>query len=1287
MSTTMDQVVKKAKDSFGQMFDKSLHDLVRGIRNHKDDESKYINEAIDEIKQELKQENMAVKANAVNKLTYLQMLGYDISWSAFNIIEVMSSNKFTFKRIGYLAASQCFHEGTDVLMLTTNMIRKDLSSASMYEVGLAMSGLSCFINADLARDLANDIMRLMTSGKAYVRKRAVLLLYKVFLNNPDALKPAFPRLKEKLEDPDPGVQAAAVNVICELARRNPKNYLALAPIFFRLMTTSTNNWVLIKIIKLFGALTPLEPRLGKKLIEPLTNLIHSTSAMSLLYECINTILAVLVSISSGLPNHNASIQLCVQKLRILIEDSDQNLKYLGLLAMSKILQTHPKSVQAHNDLIMQCLDDKDESIRLRALDLLSGMVSKKTLMDIIRKLMVHMHKAEGSHYRDELLSKIIEVCSQSDYTHIANFEWYISILVELTRLEGTKHGSLISLQLLDVAVRVESIREFACNQMAVLLENSHVFLLGSNSSSVAEVLYAAAWICGEFTSNLKDPQKTLESMLNTKITLFPGHIQSVYYQNILKIITYIITTSDNNDTIAKNLISMSIDKMSLFLSSDDVEAQERASVILNILKVVLKLIEKSEFNLNELNVLFDGILNPVAGKAQRKVVVPNGLDLDAWINDPPSESEDESVPTNQYYENKNTTQNLFSNNDNKEDYYHSSNLSSYPGDGSGYTQSKTYAEPSTEEIEKQRETRKQSEKTDASPISSNTNDQSQTKTSTGAFPANLQLSLSDQLYRQSKIDEENRRLKKKSKTDNGSSKKGKKSTKKSDSTTVDEVDEDLYPIIKVTRGGELPEGVTESGNEDNENDEPSGKNKKYDPHQALKNINFDEKPVQIIAPPIVQKPEPVEKLPTTTEKPKKKKKTVGKEEKPSSSSSLKVKHKRERSDYKELSSPADVEDKRVASPAPPPPPPPAPPTTTASPVVPTEEKPKKKKTKEKKSATTDNKTSEPLLLDIMSDDIMSGNSSNEQYNQENVYKLAAQSDNLIIVIREESSNPSILPENNVDDINGNVTRENNNNSEEQNSSSTRKHRRSNSNTLQSLTNNSRLSSISNEPEKKEESIASLTEIFVSSIEEPLTVDNYVQLLKAWIDSKEEALQLKDETILRLTQDTKDLQNEMIVLRNKLAELQILREKNTNSNTTKTPYLQKQIDTLRSDNENLKLTIKSLRTQLNDVEAERDDLLIKSTDISDVKSNDDLQRKFDKTKAENEQQKIELEKLRQALIERDTIIEEQDKRLLIDHETQAVQTDEDLSFVQVLAEPDVDTYSKLQAELDDKNRVR
>jgi AP-3 complex subunit delta-1 len=48
-------------------------------------------------------------------------------------------------------------------MLTTNMIRKDLGSQNMYEAGIALSGLSCFLSADLARDLANEIMTLVVN--------------------------------------------------------------------------------------------------------------------------------------------------------------------------------------------------------------------------------------------------------------------------------------------------------------------------------------------------------------------------------------------------------------------------------------------------------------------------------------------------------------------------------------------------------------------------------------------------------------------------------------------------------------------------------------------------------------------------------------------------------------------------------------------------------------------------------------------------------------------------------------------------------------------------------------------------------------------------------------------------------------------------------------------------------------------------------------------------------------------------------------------------------------------
>ncbi|XP_039226138.1 AP-3 complex subunit delta isoform X3 [Drosophila yakuba] len=379
----------------------------------------------------------------------------------------------------------------------------------------------------------------------------------------------------------------------------------------------------------------------------------NTSAMSLLYECINTVIAVLISISSGMPNHSASIQLCVQKLRILIEDSDQNLKYLGLLAMSKILKTHPKSVQAHKDLILACLDDKDESIRLRALDLLYGMVSKKNLMEIVKRLLGHMERAEGSAYRDELLYKVIEICAQSSYLYVTNFEWYLTVLVELIQLEaGSRHGRLIAEQLLDVAIRVPVVRQFAVNEMTNLLDT---FTVSAQSNSMYEVLYAAAWIVGEFAGELEDAEKTLNILLRPR--LLPGHIQGVYVQNVIKLFARLATTCLELQDLPGlvTLCDHVLDKLQHFNGSSDIEVQERANSACMLIEMLRNQLSTSTDAMamdttteggipplaieivQEMTLLFTGELIPVAPKAQRKVPLPDGLDLDEWINAPPPE--------------------------------------------------------------------------------------------------------------------------------------------------------------------------------------------------------------------------------------------------------------------------------------------------------------------------------------------------------------------------------------------------------------------------------------------------------------------------------------------------------------------------------------------------------------------------------------------------------------------------------------------------------------------------
>lgn len=66
------------------------------------------------------------------------MLGHDMSWASFHIVEVMSSPKFHLKTVGYLAAGQSFNEDTDVLMLTTNLLKK-VCSLIMYPRPLCSS--------------------------------------------------------------------------------------------------------------------------------------------------------------------------------------------------------------------------------------------------------------------------------------------------------------------------------------------------------------------------------------------------------------------------------------------------------------------------------------------------------------------------------------------------------------------------------------------------------------------------------------------------------------------------------------------------------------------------------------------------------------------------------------------------------------------------------------------------------------------------------------------------------------------------------------------------------------------------------------------------------------------------------------------------------------------------------------------------------------------------------------------------------------------------------------------
>lgn len=50
------------------------------------------------------------------------------------------------------------------------------------------------------------------------------------------------------------------------------------------------------------------------------------------------------------------------------------MKYIALMAMVRIVPSHPHLVAEYQDMILSSVDDQDISIRMRALDLVTAMV-------------------------------------------------------------------------------------------------------------------------------------------------------------------------------------------------------------------------------------------------------------------------------------------------------------------------------------------------------------------------------------------------------------------------------------------------------------------------------------------------------------------------------------------------------------------------------------------------------------------------------------------------------------------------------------------------------------------------------------------------------------------------------------------------------------------------------------------------------------------------------------------------------------------------------------------------
>jgi AP-3 complex subunit delta-1 len=654
--------VKARLRPFGFLFEKSLTDLIKGIRAHKDIEAqlKFLHSEVNECRTEVKSPDMDVKTMAVLKLCYLEMYGFDMGWANFYVLEVMSSSKFQQKRVGYLAAMQSFRNDDDVLMLTTNLLKKDLNSSKAVETGVALSGISNVVTTALASDIVEDIIKMLNHSKPYIRKKAVLAMYKIFLKYPEALRTHLQRVIAKLEDPDESVVTATVTVICELSKKTPKILVQLAPHFYELLKSSNNNWMLIRILKLFSSLTAVEPRLKSKLLNPVLELMSKTRASSLVFECVN---CLVTGDMIDVDDYEVS-KLCLEELVEFFKQDDSNLRYVGLLAFLKIGNLNPKFIANYTEYILQFIEDDDVTIREKSLQIVQGVVDDENCYDVIKKLMIQLipddqrdledegmipalHRGKSvlsDQYKKNIVLKILEIASQDNYSNLPTFEWYLAVISDLVNLSIVNNlatGEELGEQLRDIAVRVPSVRKEVVATSIEIINNESVL------NKLPKALKQTIWLVGEYSEYIKNGDIFIQAILNHEqklcsldhgtLALYIPAIVKIYSNFVNKDPTYWDATKSEDTLILTNRIVQFLEKLS---NSKYFEIQERSVEFLEFLKVVVESIEQHDVNALEpplliteaLPSLFNAWeLNPISHGSQRRLPAPD-FDLESPIH-------------------------------------------------------------------------------------------------------------------------------------------------------------------------------------------------------------------------------------------------------------------------------------------------------------------------------------------------------------------------------------------------------------------------------------------------------------------------------------------------------------------------------------------------------------------------------------------------------------------------------------------------------------------------------
>ncbi|CAD6564320.1 MAG: clathrin associated protein complex large subunit [Cyphobasidiales sp. Tagirdzhanova-0007] len=544
----------------------NLKSLIKAIRSCKTlaDERAVIVKESAAIRTSFKEEDSFARHHNIAKLLYIHMLGYPAHFGQIECLKLVASPRFADKRLGYLGIMLLLDENTEVLTLVTNSLKNDMNHSNMYIVGLALGTFANIASEEMSRDLINEVEKLMGSSNTYIRKKAALCAMRIVHKVPDLSDHFVSRSTSLLSDRNHGVLLCGITLVtdmCAMDQDTLNGFRKAVPLLVRhlkaLVTTGyspehdvssiTDPFLQVKTLRLLRLLGKGDSEASQTMNDILAQVATNTESAknvgnSILYEAVLTILDI-----------EADQALRVMAINILgkfLSNRDNNIRYVALNTLNKVVTMDTNAVQRHRTIILDCLRDGDISIRRRALELSYALVNETNVRVLTRELLAFLEVADNEFK----LGLTTQICLAAE-RFAPNKRWHIDTVLRVLKLAGNFVREEVLSAFIRLVAHTPELQPYTVQKLYLSLRSD---------VSQESLTLSGVWIIGEYGDVLltsspagmsdegsTDPdggtsQSFTQAQPGEVIDLFEQILSSPYINSIIR--QYVIVASTKFST-------------------------------------------------------------------------------------------------------------------------------------------------------------------------------------------------------------------------------------------------------------------------------------------------------------------------------------------------------------------------------------------------------------------------------------------------------------------------------------------------------------------------------------------------------------------------------------------------------------------------------------------------------------------------------------------------------------------------------------------------------------------